>query len=95
MHLLPHSLAFLLFSITSERAQAAPGPTTSTPRAVPLVRRLRLQRNSTDTLAWLKNQRESLKVKYTGGPSQGQQKRASGTNLCVSLCHISRLRPQC
>ncbi|KAI0691707.1 aspartic peptidase domain-containing protein, partial [Earliella scabrosa] len=83
MHLLPHSLAvFCLLSIASDHALAAPGTASSVSRSIPLLRRAQPQRTADESLAWLKNQRESLVSKYGGGSSQ--RKRASGTNLLTN-----------
>ncbi|KAI0753747.1 acid protease [Fomes fomentarius] len=84
--MLHHILAIFLISIACEQALAAPSfptPASLLPRSIPLLRRGRSQRNTSEVLTWLKKQRESLKTKYHGGSSQ-QQKRASGSNLLTN-----------
>ena len=78
MHLLPHSLAVsCLLLLLAPEGLAAPQPGPSIPRSIPLLRR-RPVHNGTE---WLKSQKDLLEMKY--GTRGGQQKRASGFNLCV------------
>ncbi|KAI9067956.1 acid protease [Trametes sanguinea] len=83
MHLLPYSLALsCLLSIANDYALAAPSPSTSPlPRSIPLLRRSRPRRNTTELSDWLKSQKEILEAKYSNNP---QRKRASGLNLLTN-----------
>ncbi|KAI0351375.1 acid protease [Trametes cingulata] len=83
MHLLPYSLAVsCLLLLAHDQALAAPSPsTTPIPRSIPLLRRSRPQRNSSELSNWLKSQKEILEAKYSSNP---QRKRASGFNLLTN-----------
>ncbi|KAI0369096.1 acid protease [Pilatotrama ljubarskyi] len=83
MHLLPYSLAVsCLLLLAHDQALAAPSPSsTPLPRSIPLLRRARPQRNSSELSNWLKSQKEILEAKYSSNP---QRKRASGFNLLTN-----------
>ncbi|KAH9893556.1 aspartic peptidase domain-containing protein [Cubamyces lactineus] len=83
MHLLPYSLALsCLLSLAHDHALAAPSPSSSPlPRSIPLLRRSRPRRNSTELSEWLRSQKEYIEAKYSNNP---QRKRASGFNLITN-----------